>query len=164
MLKKVVSPVKHLLIISCSKSKNNLLKTYGAAKLPALEGYDGKLFLTIRKALREGLGKNVDVLIISAKYGLLKSTEEISYYEERMTKPKAQEIRDSVLSKLINHINGQNYKKIFVMMGRDYLGAISGLSSLTDIPIDVIQMEKIGKAQQKLKNLLLKINSQTEVS
>ena len=155
----------HLLIISCSKTKSSLLKENRNVRLPALKGYDGRLFLTLRKALREGLGQNVDVLIVSSKYGLLRATDEISYYEERMTKPKAQEIRDSVLSKLINHINGQNYRKIFVMMGRDYLGAISGLSKLiSGIPIEIIKMEKIGKAQQKLRNLLLKINSQTEVS
>lgn len=152
-------PGRHLLIISCSKTKNNKLRDNKEVKLPALKGYDGKIFLTLRKALREGLGHNVDVLIISAKYGLLRATDEISYYEERMTKQKAYELRDSVLSKLINHISGQNYRKIFVMMGRDYLEAISGFSSLTDISIDFIQMEKIGKAQQKLRKLLLNISS-----
>jgi len=156
--------VQHLLIISCSKTKNNLLKNDGDAKLPAFRGYDGKIFLTLRKAFREGLGQNVDVLIISAKYGLLEATDEISYYQERMTKKKAHELRGNVLKKLSRYLTVHDYRKIFVMMGRDYLGAISGLSSLTDIPIEFIQMEKIGKAQQKLKNLLLKLNSQIVVS
>lgn len=150
--------MKHLLIISCSKSKNNLLKTYGDAKLPALEGYDGKLFLTIRKALREGLGQNVDVLIVSAKYGLLEATDEISYYEERMTKKKAHELRGNVLKKLSRYLIVHDYRKVFVMMGRDYREAIRGISTLIDVPVEIIEMEKIGKAQKKLKNLLLQIS------
>jgi hypothetical protein len=82
-----------------------------------------------------------------------------------MTKQKAYELRDKVLSKLkLIVTNGGNYRRIFVMLGKDYFEAISGLSSLTDIPIDVIQMEKIGKAQQKLRDLLLRLNSQIEVS
>ncbi|MFX1519185.1 MAG: DUF6884 domain-containing protein [Promethearchaeota archaeon] len=156
---------RHLLIISCSKTKSSLLTDDKTAKLPALKGYDGKIFLTLRKALREGLGQNVDVLIISAKYGLLRATDEITFYEERMTKKKAHELRDSVLSKLKLIVsNGESYGRIFVMLGKDYFEAISGLSSLTDIPIDVIKMEKIGKAQQKLRNLLLRLNSQIVVS
>ena len=157
--------MKHLLIISCSKSKNNLLKTYGDAKLPALEGYDGKIFLTLRKALREGLGQNVDVLIISAKYGLLRTTDEISYYEERMTRQKALELRVTILAKLNSYINEQDYRKIFVMLGQDYFETVNGLSKLiSGIPIEIIKMEKIGIAQQKLRNLLLKLNSQIVVS
>jgi cytoplasmic iron level regulating protein YaaA (DUF328/UPF0246 family) len=141
------------------------LKNNEELKLPAIKGYDGKIFLTLRKALREGLGHNVDVLIISAKYGLLRATDEISYYEERMTKQKAHELKDRVLSKLkLLVTNGGNYRKIFVMLGKDYLEAIRGVSKITDVPIDVIQMEKIGIAQQKLRNLLLKLSPQTVVS
>ncbi len=50
------------------------------------------------------------------------------------------------------------------MLGKDYFEAISGLSALIDIPVDIIKMEKIGKAQQKLRNLLLRLNSQIAVS
>ncbi|WP_287582277.1 DUF6884 domain-containing protein [Candidatus Borrarchaeum sp.] len=156
---------RHLLIISCSKTKNSQLRNNEEITLPAIQGYDGKIFLTLRKAFREGLGQNVDVLIISAKYGLLRATDEISYYEERMTRQKAHELRDRVLSKLkLIVANGGNYRTIFVMMGKDYFEAISGLSTLIDIPIDIIEMEKIGKAQQKLRNLLLRLNSQIVVS
>lgn len=156
---------RHLLLISCSKTKNRQLRNNEEVKLPAIKGYDGKIFLTLRKAFREGLGHNVDVLIISAKYGLLEATDEISYYEERMTKQKAAELRDRVLSKLkLIVTNGGDYKKIFVMLGKAYFEAISGLSTLIDIPIDIIKMEKIGKAQQKLRNLLLRLNSQIAVS
>ena len=156
---------RHLLIISCSKTKNSQLRNNEGIKLPAIKGYDGKIFLTLRKAFREGLGHNVDVLIISAKYGLLRATDEISYYEERMTKQKAQELREKILSKLkLIVTNGGNYRKIFVMLGKDYFEAINGLSNLIEIPIDIIKMEKIGKAQQKLRNLLLRLNSQVAVS
>jgi len=156
---------RHLLIISCSKTKNKQLRNDEEVKLPAIKGYDGKIFLTLRKAFREGLGHNVDVLIISAKYGLLEATDEISYYEERMTKQKAKELRDEVLFKLKLIVsNGGNYRRIFVMLGKIYFEAIRGASTMTDIPIEVIQMEKIGKAQQKLRNLLLRLTPQTAVS
>jgi cytoplasmic iron level regulating protein YaaA (DUF328/UPF0246 family) len=160
----VVISEQHLLIISCSKTKNNLLKNNDDVKLPAFRGYDGKLFLTLRKAFREGLGHNIDILIISAKYGLLEASDEISYYEERMTKKKAHELRDDVLKKLSRYLTAHTYRKIFVMMGRDYLEAIRGINTLIDVPVEIIKMEKIGKAQQKLRNLLLRINSQIVVS
>ena len=50
------------------------------------------------------------------------------------------------------------------MLGKDYFEAISGLSTLIDIPIDIIKMEKIGKAQQKLRNLLLKLSLQMAIA
>ena len=116
---------RHLLIISCSKTKNSQLRNNEEITLPAITGYDGKIFLTLRKAFREGLGLNVDVLIISAKYGLLRATDEISYYEERMTKQKAGELRDRVLSKLkLIVTNGGNYRKIFVVLLGIFIGIL----------------------------------------
>ena len=59
----------YLLIISCSQRK---VET--SEPLPALERYDGPTYRTLRKAMHEGrIPKNLDVLIISAKYGLIGS-------------------------------------------------------------------------------------------
>ena len=58
---------KYLLIISCSDRK---IQTLGC--LPAFELYDGSFYRILRKAIREGyFPNNLDILIISPKYGLL---------------------------------------------------------------------------------------------
>jgi hypothetical protein len=57
----------YLLIVTCSQRKRSDLEL-----LPALERYDGIFFRILRKALREGhWSGTLEVLIISAKYGLL---------------------------------------------------------------------------------------------
>ncbi len=81
-----------------------------------------------------------------------------------MTKKRAYELRDSVLLKLSGYVAGHDYRKIYVMLGRDYLEVIHGIYDLFNIPIEFIKMEKIGKAQQKLRNLLFKISPQMAIS
>ena len=59
--------MKHyLLILSCSQRKRK-----DPGFLPAIERYDGVNFRVIKKLGRQSrLLKNLDILIISAKYGI----------------------------------------------------------------------------------------------
>ena len=83
---------KSLLIISCSGAKDK-----APGKLPALMRYKGPFYPTLHKAKRENrLPKDLDILIISAKYGLLKSDDPIECYDQEMDCPRANELRPCI--------------------------------------------------------------------
>ena len=73
---------KSLLIISCSGNKR---KTPWA--IPAFQRYKRNVYQTIDKAIREGYFPTdyLDILIISAKLGLLNWDDEIENYDQEMT-------------------------------------------------------------------------------
>ena len=74
-----------LLIIACSQRKRSELNL-----LPAIGRYDGVYFRLLRKARREGYWpENLDMLILSSKYGLIDLSTPIAYYEQRMTRTRA---------------------------------------------------------------------------
>ena len=82
----------HRITVSCSQRK---VET--SEPLPALERYDGPTYRTLRKAMHEGrIPKNLDVLIISAKYGLIGCQKSIDAYDERMTSVQARNTGMSV--------------------------------------------------------------------
>ncbi len=101
---------RKLLIISCSKTKRKLKQG------PALEVYDGPLYKILRKYSREDL----DVLILSAKYGLIESTKIISPYDTKMTLRLAKEIKVESTYNLLKFIKHNNYYEIFVELGKIY--------------------------------------------
>lgn len=105
---------RKLLIISCSKTKRKL--TEGTA----LEVYDGPFY----KVLRKNFPDNLDVLILSAKYGLIEHTKRISPYNVKMTMKKAKNFRADSTSKLLDVLLKNNYSDIFVEMGNTYRKAI----------------------------------------
>ena len=71
----------YLLIVTCSQRKRP-----DPGLLPAIERYDGVHFRVLRKARQEGhWPANLDVLIVSTKYGLLDLDTAIENYDLRMT-------------------------------------------------------------------------------
>ena len=76
---------RSLRIVACSQRKRR-----DSGLLPAIERYDGLYFRVLRKARREGYWPaNLDVLIVSAKYGLLELHTAIENYDLRMTPEQA---------------------------------------------------------------------------
>ena len=75
--------MNYLLIISCSQRKRQDID----GSCLAIDVYDGPVYRTLRKMLRErGKDlKNLDILIISAKYGLLRHFDTIDPYDQQMT-------------------------------------------------------------------------------
>jgi hypothetical protein len=60
---------RYLLILGCSQRKRP-----DSGLLPAIERYDGVNFRILQKAKREEyLPENLDILILSAKYGLIEA-------------------------------------------------------------------------------------------
>lgn len=105
---------RRLLVISCSASKRNLRNR------PAIEVYDGPVY----KILRRYDLPNLEVLILSARYGLIDSHKKISNYEMKMTKEIAEQMRDLTTRKLIKRLYTHNYNDIHVNLGKTYQLAI----------------------------------------
>ena len=87
--------MRRLLVVACSACKNKI-----DGFLPAIERYDGPVFRVLRKYLREESTGVADVLILSAKFGLISANKLIPDYDLEMSEAVAATIRPLVLVKL----------------------------------------------------------------
>ena len=102
--------MKSLIIMSCSKTKKNI------DIASAIEMYDGQAYRTLKK----NLSGNVRILIISAKYGLLRSTDIISWYDQEMTATKAMDLRKQVQEEVMRTTKKKNTERVFLYLGYPY--------------------------------------------
>ena len=107
--------MKSLLIMSCSKMKKNI------DMAPAIEMYDGQAY----RVLRKNFPKNVTVRIISAKYGVLRPFELISWYDQEMTVKKAIDLRGQVQEEVMKRCRNNDIERVFIYLGYPYNLAIS---------------------------------------
>lgn len=114
---------KSLLIVSCSKKK-----TETPGLIPAHERYKGVVFGMIRniKTDNEFPTGDLDILIVSAKLGLLEWDERIENYDQKMDTKQAKILRQGVQDKLNSYLAGKEYNEIFINMGKVYLGTLEG--------------------------------------
>jgi cytoplasmic iron level regulating protein YaaA (DUF328/UPF0246 family) len=139
-----------LLIQSCSATKQNV-----ETAVPALDLYDGYFFRIINKALRAGQFRpGLDIIIISAKYGVVEPDEEIRYYDQRMDTERAKELNDEVINTIASHVTQEGYEKVWINLGKDYLPAVDGLEDAVDVPVDYIEGCGIGMKGKQLKHLV----------
>lgn len=101
---------KRLLVISCTDSKREV------SNAPAIETYDGPTFRILRKYLTP----NIDVLIISAKYGIINSGFLISSYNQKMTSKRALELRPSITAALKEALTSGRFNDVFFELGKRY--------------------------------------------
>ena len=113
---------RSLLIISCSGAKDKTPRL-----LPAVMRYKGPLYPTLHKAIRENrFPKSLDILIVSAKYGLLKSDDPIECYDQEIDEERARELRPSVQKKLGAFLDGKDYDQLFNGLWSDYQAVLEG--------------------------------------
>jgi hypothetical protein len=105
---------KKLLIIPCSKVKKKLINT------SAVELYDGPFFRMIRKYR----SKNFDILVLSAKYGIIKSDMIISNYDQKMTPERAKELSSTINNDLTRYLADKKYESVYINLGNLYFKAL----------------------------------------
>lgn len=134
MTSKLMSMHHRLLILACSRSKRP-----GSHPLRAIDRYNGPSFRVLRKYLMQEplLSKALDIYILSAEFGLISLTQEVPYYDRRMTVPRAQEISDWVKNEFKHIISSRNCDKLFINLGSDYMGALSGYEGLLAPSVEV---------------------------
>lgn len=139
-----------LLVQSCSATKQKVENP-----VQALDLYDGYFFKIIKKASRLGqLHPELDILIISAKHGVVRPDDEVGYYDQRMDTERAQELNSKIVESIAESAEEKGYEKIWINLGKDYHPAIDGLESAVDTPIEYIEGCGIGMKGKQLKHLV----------
>lgn len=117
--------------------------------------YDGYFFRIIKKAAHAGrFQPGLDILIISAKHGLVEPDDEIGYYDQRMETERAREFNAEVVAGIVDSVEENGYEKIWINLGKDYLPTVDGVESAVDVPVDYIEGCGIGMKGKRLKHLV----------
>jgi cytoplasmic iron level regulating protein YaaA (DUF328/UPF0246 family) len=142
--------MRTLLVQSCSATKNQVTEP-----TRALDVYDGYFFRILKKAIREGsFRSDIDICILSAKYGLIDAEDAISTYDQRMTPSRAQELHESVTDDIRKRVREVEYNKIVLNLGKEYLQAVKDLSEVVDIKVSTIEGRGIGSKGRELKRFV----------
>lgn len=116
-------PHTRLLIIPCSEVKDP-----SPDLLPAWERYQGRVFVTLKEVAAHTLGWNaIDVVIISGKFGFLRPTDPIEWYDQIMTPELAAQHRPGVTAGLAQLLTCHAYRDTFILLEPTYLSTVNGL-------------------------------------
>jgi len=138
---------KYLLILSCSARKRST-----HAKVRAWELYEGVAFKLLKRRIKEKkLSEKLDILILSALYGLIRAEEYIEWYDKKMTcqDAAAQAEKNAAIMRQILRQN--SYEEVFIFGGRTYLAALQPVESW--LPVQIKLHVASGGIGQKLKQL-----------
>lgn len=139
------------LILSCSQRKSTL-----SQPLSAIDRYTGPSYQVLNKFLREQPheSNNLDIYILSARYGLIRSQTPTHYYDQKMTSANAAVLRRQVLHTFEQQILPKKYAEIFVSMGKTYLLALDDLPTINEHIKLIISQGSSGKKLTELRNWL----------
>ena len=144
----------YLLILGCSSKKR---EDYGRA--PALEVYNGPDFLTLRKYLREnGWPPGLIIKIISAKYEIIDATTLIEPYDQCLDKETAKKMRPKVMQSL-KEVGLPT--SVFINVDKDYLPAISCITTLFDSDKIIYAKGRIEQKQRAMEQWLHDLPNRT---
>jgi len=108
-----------LLIVSCSAIKDprpNLLS--------AILRYSGEIYLLLKLVVfKNSWPQHVNLLIVSAKYGLLHPLDNIPYYDQALRPEKITELK-KVVHEPIKKIDLTLYSEWFINLSKQYLQSI----------------------------------------
>jgi cytoplasmic iron level regulating protein YaaA (DUF328/UPF0246 family) len=146
---------RYLLIMACSQRKRP-----DPGLLPAIERYDGVNFRVLEKAKREGnWPQNLDILILSAKYGLIASKTPIENYDFKMTVTQALAFQGQVSAGLDSYLRSISYSEIFINLGVTYLTALKLSKELVNQSNKIYYATGgIGEKMSKMKRWLTEIS------
>lgn len=111
-----------LLLIACSARK-----TPDPGRRPAIDRYDGPAFRVLRKYLRDHPDFAPAILILSGRFGLIRSSRAIPDYDQRITPERAVQLRRTVHARLRQAYTRTTELEIGICLGREYLAAVAGL-------------------------------------
>jgi hypothetical protein len=139
---------RRCLIVGCSRTKVD-----SPQPLSAIQRYDGPAFRVIRRYLSQAPEsvQDVDIFVLSAKFGLLSAENKIPSYDRLMTAARAAELRPCVQEAVRVQVCPQKYAEVFLSMGKTYLQAMEGLDTLLGDGVRVIISDSA--SGQKLTDL-----------
>lgn len=125
---------RSLLILACSARK--------AANVPrgtAWDVYDGRVYQVLKKLLRDHPGWEgvLDILIVSARHGVIEPGRVIDAYDDRLTPARAAGLARRSALQIRRLVEGHEYRSAHANLGRDYRAAVPELAALlAPTPID----------------------------
>jgi len=108
-----------LLILSCSNRKRR-----DAGLLPAIDRYDGQAYRVLAGYRRAVPDDAIDVLILSAGFGLIDSETPIAWYDRQMTLDRAAELQRQVSADVRNRLTQGDYHRALFYGGARYRAAL----------------------------------------
>ena len=142
--------MSRLLIIACSQRKS---KAKGLVR--AIDRYDGPAFLVLRKYLRDIEAEPLEIVILSAKFGLIASDEEIPNYDCRLTRNAATKLQPKIREALRSVLNRKLWKTVGICAGADYRIALGKITDLVaaSVPLKFVEGGQ-GSRLRALRNWL----------
>lgn len=112
---------KELIIMGCSNLKNHII-----GQIEAFTLYNGVFYKVLKKAFREKpeLVNRIDILILSAKYGIITAGTQIKYYDQKMDGKRSEILKEESTRKLRQYLSNKNYNSCLVVMGKHYRNSI----------------------------------------
>lgn len=118
-----MSETKRLLVLACSARKRK-----DAELLPAVERYDGILYRVLRRWWQNASASEkhvLDILILSAEFGLIEAQTLTPYYDRKMNPKRADELAPQAVAVLQRHTQAADYREVLLAMGSVYLKALT---------------------------------------
>jgi len=137
---------RRLLVMGCSDKKNSV-----NGFVPAINLYNGPNYLTLKKLKR--LNKfpwDVQIVIISAKYGMIFPDQWIENYDQKMTITRADELKKGLKRKLEKYLVEKEFDECFINLGKKYMRSIEAVQ----FPSDIRKFEAKGKIGEKRSEML----------
>lgn len=119
-----------VLLIACSNRKSN-----APGLLPAVERYDGGLYRILRKSLAAGYWDLNNVLILSARYGLIDGKHPLPTYDQKLTERDIPMLRPKVQRDLVDRWEGMGRPQLLVCVSNLYIKLLSGCPALGNATI-----------------------------
>jgi len=107
-----------LLVIACSQRKRP-----NCEPLRAIERYDGPPFRVIRRYFRDCPDHDVEVTVLSAKYGLIDGDQAIPNYDQRMSAARAKELSILVVPQF-RRLLQRAWDDMAICLGKQYMLAL----------------------------------------
>ncbi len=125
---------RSLLVLACSARKSARVR-----RGPAWEVYDGRVYQVLKKLLRDhpSWRESLDILIVSARHGVIDSKRVVSIYDDRLTSARSADLARRSARQLRRNVAGRYYQAAHANLGRIYREAVPDLSAiLAPAPID----------------------------
>lgn len=121
--------------------------------LPALERYDGPAFFILRKFLNECpiQAEELDVYVLSAKFGLIAVTQPIPNYDLLLDTNRCVELQPRVHKQIQRWSQHSSYRELFVSVTQKYEAVLGDLSQLDPTKLKIHFAR--GKSGGKLSDL-----------
>ncbi len=132
--------------------------------ISSLERFDGVYFRLVRKYLREGRLKNIDIVIVSDKYGILSSEDKIPYDPPGsnswnnglgLDKGSVLKLREQNLAMLKSKMERGNYSEVYVNVGKEFMSLIHGFEELVKSRLIWASGRGLGPKARHMKNWIL---------